>query len=78
MLLEDLLEEEKREQEKQGAPPLMSDDDFERLRADVLGSAHTQPPPVTSTTQGSLIFFFLPQTKIPMHSIFFKFFNGII
>ncbi|XP_021938167.1 histone-lysine N-methyltransferase 2D-like [Zootermopsis nevadensis] len=47
LLLEDLLEQEKREQEKQqqqqpppasASPPLLSDVDFERLRADVLGT----------------------------------------
>ena len=47
LLLEDLLEQEKREQQRQGpslmgaAPeePLLSDFDFERLKADVLGSS---------------------------------------
>lgn len=49
--MEDLLEQEKREQEKQAAniaadppaPPtaLLSDADFERLRADVLGTTQT-------------------------------------
>lgn len=57
MLLEDLLEQEKREQEKQqqqqqqqvdttatgGA--LLSDSEFERLRADVLGSSALGSPP---------------------------------
>ncbi|KAL1140881.1 hypothetical protein AAG570_000809 [Ranatra chinensis] len=48
LLLEELLEEEKREQEKQatvvvsqqgtGSTPLMSDADFEMLKADVLGT----------------------------------------
>lgn len=57
MLLEDLLEQEKREQEKQqqqqqqqseAAPPsgaLLSDSEFERLRADVMGSATLSSPP---------------------------------
>ncbi|XP_014291793.1 histone-lysine N-methyltransferase 2C isoform X5 [Halyomorpha halys] len=49
LLLEELLEEEKREQEKASVTPspassLMSDADFEMLRADVLGSRNTSPP----------------------------------
>ncbi|XP_011303059.1 histone-lysine N-methyltransferase 2C isoform X3 [Fopius arisanus] len=56
LLLEDLLEQEKREQEKQqkqqqveaAAPgPLLSDVEFERLRADVLGSSALGSPPQT-------------------------------
>ena len=47
-MLEDLLEQEKREQQRQGpglmgaAPeePLLSDFDFERLKADVLSSSN--------------------------------------
>lgn len=46
LLLEDLLEQEKREQQRQGPmlinagtdEPLLSDFDFERLKADVLSS----------------------------------------
>lgn len=69
LLLEDLLEQEKREQEKQnhGHPAsrpdlnarqvepesaLLSDHDFERLKADVFNSGHvpeTGPPPGQST-----------------------------
>lgn len=58
LLLEDLLEQEKREQEKQqqhqpppasATPPLLSDVDFERLRADVLG---TTTPAGGSPPQG--------------------------
>jgi hypothetical protein len=56
LLLEDLLEQEKREQEKQhqqqpqpppdsASPPLLSDVDFERLRADVLGTPTGGSPP---------------------------------
>jgi hypothetical protein len=62
-LLEDLLEQEKREQEKQqqhqpppasASPPLLSDVDFERLRADVLGTATptTGSPRLGSPPQG--------------------------
>lgn len=64
LLLEDLLEQEKREQEKQqqqqqqqvdtttpgGA--LLSDSEFERLRADVLGSAPLGSPPQGIVTSG--------------------------
>lgn len=66
MLLEELLEQEKREQEKQqqqqqqhqqvdnSAPTgaLLSDSDFERLRADVLGSASLASPPQGIVTAG--------------------------
>ncbi|XP_063990116.1 histone-lysine N-methyltransferase 2C-like isoform X3 [Diachasmimorpha longicaudata] len=54
LLLEELLEQEKREQEKQQkqqqveaatAGPLLSDVEFERLRADVLGSGTLGSPP---------------------------------
>ncbi|XP_054279340.1 histone-lysine N-methyltransferase 2D-like isoform X3 [Macrosteles quadrilineatus] len=74
LLLEDLLEQEKREQEKQQAgvtvgtagveppaptPPqsLLSDADFERLRADVLGTATNvgASPPHSIPTQGMLV-----------------------
>lgn len=51
LLLEDLLEQEKREQEKQqaaaaGANVLLSDADFERLRADYLDTVASPPAPV--------------------------------
>lgn len=58
MLLEDLLEQEKREQEKQqtmsGSPsnvntslPPLSDADFERLRADILNNPSMSPTPTS-------------------------------
>ena len=62
LLLEDLLEQEKREQEKQhqqthdssGAPPLLNvnDLDFERLQSAVLGGAAPQPPNSAAPQQG--------------------------
>lgn len=55
-MLEDLLEQEKREQEKQQAvavggddddpTTLLSDAEFERLRADVLGTTQTAASPL--------------------------------
>lgn len=70
LLLEDLLEEEKREQEQRSGTPvqgpssgtsLMSDADFEMLRADVLGTTN---PPVSSppqiTSECSWVEVFLP------------------
>ena len=65
LLLEDLLEQEKREQEKQQqqqqvdtATPsgaLLSDSEFERLRADVLGSTPLGSPPQGIPGGGPLI-----------------------
>lgn len=74
LLLEDLLEQEKREQEQQNtvtpvdqpsvvtqsAPTaLLSDADFERLRADVLGTpnATASPPHTMPTHSGEMLFF---------------------
>lgn len=65
-MLEDLLEQEKREQEKQQqhqpeSGALLSDVDFERLRADVLGTN-----PSTSPVQG------IPGMEIQCSTIIFK------
>ncbi|CAG7629500.1 unnamed protein product [Allacma fusca] len=63
LLLEDLLEQEKREQQRQGpglmgaAPeePLLSDFDFERLKADVLSSSNLPVSLSPPTVQGQVI-----------------------
>lgn len=63
LLLEDLLEQEKREQEKQtgnnlcGALPPLSDADFERLRADVLNSSGMNGPMQPLLSPQSMFFF---------------------
>lgn len=66
MLLEELLEQEKREQEKHHqqqqqqteistpSGALLSDSEFERLRADVLGSASLSSPPQSLVPGGGV------------------------